>query len=129
LYYHFFSRPVKHKPAVVKIYLIFFFSGQNCPPCLEIIDSLNHLGPPCQVIGLVPREELKSASRLRNLLGVKFELFPLEEFSRFRPNYYPSLFGMNKKGDILFILPGLPGGKTYFSTFLKTFLARAEPIL
>jgi len=84
----------------------------------KIIDSLNHLGPPYKVIGLVPREELKSVNRLRNLLGVQFELFPLEEFSRFRPNYYPALFGMKKKR-YTFYFTWTSWGKDLFLHFFK----------
>ena len=112
-----------------RIYLIFFFSIDNCFPCLSIIETLNNLPSQYKVIGLVPEKEINFEDEVRKITNARFELKSYEGLRKFRPNYYPSLFGVSQKGNILFILPGVPGQDEYLRQFLESFLHKASLIL
>jgi hypothetical protein len=112
-----------------RIYLIFYFSMNNCLPCLEVIETLNQLPDQYKVIGLVPDEELQFEDELRSLTGARFELKSIKRFKKYLPNYAPSLFGINQKEEIFFILPGVPGENVYLRQFLESFLHKAKPLL
>jgi len=109
--------------------LIFYFSINNCYPCLDDIDTLNQLSNQYKIIGLIPEEELLIEEEVRRVTGALFELKSNKKYKKFRPNYSPSLFGINKKGEIFFVLPGVPGENAYLRQFLESFLHKASPLL
>ena len=96
---------------------------------LEFIETLNQLRENYEVIGLVPEEELLVESELREITEAKFELRSLEKFRKFLPNYAPSLFGVDRKGKVFFVLPGVPGGNIYLRQFLDSFMHRAKSLI
>jgi hypothetical protein len=101
----------------------------NCYPCLDVIATLNQLSNQYKIIGLVPEEEMLIEEELRKMTGALFELKSSERYKRYLPNYAPSLFGINQKGEIFFILPGVPGENAYLRQFLESFLRKASPLL
>jgi len=58
---------------------------------------------------LVPEEELLIEEEVRRVTG--------------------ALFGINQKGKIFFVLPGVPGENAYLRQFLESFLHKASPLL
>lgn len=119
----------KAEEGNARIYLIFYFSMKNCLPCLDIIEILNQLPHHYKVIGIVPELELQFEDELRMITSARFELRSLKKFKKYMPTYSPSLFGINQKGEILFILPGVPGENVYFRQFLESFIRRASSLL
>lgn len=112
-----------------RIYLIFFFSIDNCFPCLRIIETLNNLPSQYKVIGLVPEREINFEDEVRKITNARFELKSYKGLKTFKPNYSPSLYGVSQRGEILFILPGVPGQDEYLKQFLESFLHRASLLL
>jgi len=113
-------------PGEPTIYLYFFFSRYHCPVCLEAIEVLNELPSQFVVTGIVPPGEMNKESEFRNATGAAFNLTTYKEsFKRFTPRYAPALFGVSGNGDILFILPGVPGEKEYLYDFLIEFYSRS----
>jgi hypothetical protein len=120
----------KNAPGEPRLYLYFFFSRYHCPVCLETIEVLNELPPQFVVTGIVPAGELNKESEFRNATGAAFKLIPFNEsYRRFTPHYAPALFGVSANGDILFILPGVPGEKIYLYDYLSVFYSRSNEIL
>jgi hypothetical protein len=119
----------KKENETARLYLIFCFSARNCFPCLEIIETLNRLPVEYKVIGLVPEEELKDEEELRKITFARFELRSLGKFKKFQPNYAPTLIGTGKRGEIFFILPGVPGENNYLEIFLESFMHKASSLL
>jgi len=82
------------------------------------------------VTGIVPAGELGKESEFRNATGAAFNLIRYNEsYRRFTPRYAPALFGVSGNGDILFILPGVPGEKKYLYDFLIEFYSRSIEVL
>jgi hypothetical protein len=124
------NQPRINVPGVPPLYLYFFFSRRHCPVCLEAIEVLNELPSQFVVIGIVPAGELEKESEFRNATGAAFNLIIFKEsYRRFTPRYSPALFGVSGNGDILFILPGVPGEKKYLNEFLIDFYSRSIEIL
>lgn len=111
------------------LYLVLFFSVQNCKDCMGGIEILNDLKAPFVVYGLVPPDELKNETHLRSITGAKFKILPGSKFKRFSPIYAPTLYGVSQKGCILFVLPGIPNQKDYLENFLNTLYNKAYPVL
>jgi thiol-disulfide isomerase/thioredoxin len=117
-------------PGEPPLYLYFFFSKNHCPVCLEAIEVLNELPSQFVVTGIVPGGELNKESELRSATGAMFNLVPFKDIHRrFTPRYAPTLFGVSGNGDILFILPGVPGEKKYLNEFLIDFYSRSLEVL
>lgn len=117
-------------PGESPLYLYFFFSRHHCPVCLEAIEVLNALPSQFVVTGIVPPGELNKESEFRSATGAAFNLIPFNEsFRRFTPRYAPALFGISANGEILFVLPGVPGEKNYLYDFLIEFYSRSSEIL
>ena len=89
------------------MYLYFFFSRNNCPPCLKVIDLFNRLQSPFKVFGVVPEEELKEEAVVRQATGAAFQLIDRGKFSGYIPPYTPALVGVSGSGTIFFVLPAV----------------------
>lgn len=112
----------------VPLLLYVFFSKRNCIDCLEIIDALNNLPPQFVVFGIVPEHELKEEKELRRLTGAAFHLLSASNYKKYIPWYTPSILGVSPEGDILFVLPGVPGEKEYLLNFLDSLYGKIYPI-
>lgn len=112
-----------------KILLLFFFSINSCAPCLDIIDVLNNLDARYKVVGIVREKELEFVDELRRITGAKFELKSNKSIKKYSPIYAPTLYGISRKGEILFILPSVPGESNYIKEFLEVLLRRANNLL
>ncbi|NIR04015.1 MAG: hypothetical protein GTN82_01150 [Candidatus Aminicenantes bacterium] len=112
----------------VPLYLYVFFTKRNCIDCLEIIGALNNLPPQFKVFGIVLEHELKDEKELRRLTGAAFPLMSASKYKKYIPWYTPSITGVSPTGDILFVLPGVPGEKEYLSNFLDSLYAKVYPI-
>ena len=110
------------------LHLYVFFSKQNCAPCLEYIKELNALPQEIKVFGVVPDFELKDELILRELTGAKFSLIPNSRFKGFIPIYSPTTVGVSTKGEIYFVLPGVPGEKEYIENFLMNLYYKLQRI-
>jgi hypothetical protein len=105
----------------VHFHLYVFFSKRNCFDCLGYIRELNHLPPEIAVFGIVPENELKDEAGLRELTGAAFPLLGNTGFKDFIPLYSPTTIGVSTRGDIFFIMPGVPNEKEYIEKFLLSF--------
>jgi len=81
------------------------------------------------VTGLVPTRELKDESLLRRISGAEFPLKSGKKFSRYCPNYTPTLLGVSKKGKIYLLMPSIPGTNETLSNSLVNFYKKVYPIL
>ncbi|MGD2085962.1 MAG: hypothetical protein PVH61_07250 [Candidatus Aminicenantes bacterium] len=111
------------------LFLILYFSIQNCKECLGMIEILNQLNAPFVVYGIVPPNELKNEQELRRNTGAAFRLLPYDKFNLYAPIYAPTLMGVSKKGHIHFIIPGLPDQAENLENFIITFYNKAYPLL
>jgi hypothetical protein len=109
--------------------LYLFFSKNNCSDCLEIIEVLNTLPKQFNVCGIVPDDELSQEKQLREKSGALFPLIGARSYTKFSPNYWPTLIGTSKSSKILFLLPGVPNEKKYLEEFLNSFFDRVYPLL
>ncbi len=112
----------------VPLFLYVFFSKRNCKDCLEIIQALNNLPPHFIVSGVVPDRELTEEKVLRDKTGATFPLMGAKKYKKFVPWYMPGVIGVSPGGDILFVLPVVPGVKTYLKNFLDSLYERLYPI-
>lgn len=112
----------------VPVSLYVFFSKKDCTSCFEVIEILNDLPSQFVVTGLVPEEELKDETGLRNKTGATFPLKSDKSFRKYRPWYTPTIIGVSPKGIILFKIPGVPGEKEYIEKFLDSLYSRIYPI-
>ena len=113
----------------VPLYLFLFFSKNNCPPCLEIIEVLNSLPKQFKVTGIVPEHELKIEKEIRDQTGAAFKLIGVKNYMKYATLYTPSLIGVSGKGKIYFVIPGVPGEKEYLKEFLESFYTKAYLLL
>ncbi len=124
------NQPRINAPGEPPLYLYLFFSRRHCSVCLEAIEVLNELPPQFVVTGIVPAGELNNEVDFRNTTGATFDLVIFKEsYRRFTPHYAPAIFGVKGNGDILFILPGVPGEKKYLYDFLSEFYSRSIEVL
>ena len=105
----------------IHFHLYVFFSKKNCYDCLGYIKELNHLPPEIAVFGVVPEDELKDKKNLKELTGAEFPLLGNSRFKNFIPLYSPATIGVSTKGDIFFVMPGVPDEKEYIEKFLLSF--------
>lgn len=118
----------KDENGSVAMYLFVFFSKRNCRDCLEYIEALNHLPPEFNVIGVVSKAELENEKELRSLTKAAFPLISNPKFKKFIPLYSPTTVGVSPKGNILFVLPGVPGEKEYLTNFLFSLYTKLMPL-
>lgn len=111
----------------VPLFLYVFLTKRNCLDCLEFIEVLNDLPPHFVVSGIVPEEELKDEKELRRITGAAFPLMVVKS-KKYTPRYTPSVVGVSPAGDILFVLPGVPGEKSYLKNFLDSLYIKLYPI-
>lgn len=112
----------------VTVSLYLFFSKNNCVDCLEVIRVLNNLPPQFKVFGIVPEGQLKNEEELRYLTGAAFPLMSPAKYRKHIPWYTPSIVGVSPKGDIAFVLPGVPGEKEYLRKFLESLYGKLYPL-
>lgn len=113
----------------VPLLLYVFFRKNNCRDCLEIIETLNGLPPHFSVFGVVPENQLKDEKELRALTGAAFPLISTSMYKKHIPFYSPAIVGVSPvKGNIIFTLPGVPGGKVYLEDFLESLYRKLYPI-
>ncbi|NIN20888.1 MAG: hypothetical protein GTN82_23350 [Candidatus Aminicenantes bacterium] len=117
------------KEVEVTLFLYVFFTKRNCIDCLEIMDALNNLPPQFVVFGIVPERELKDEKELRRKTGAAFPLVSAVKYKKYIPWYTPTIIGVSPKGDIIFVLPGVPGEKEYLLNFLDSLYMKVYPIL
>ena len=126
---HFPIPPTNDSQVDNPLYLLLFFSIENCKDCLGVIDVLNRISAPFIVYGIVPGKELKKENQLRKVTGAAFELISAERFKRYAPLYAPTLMGVSQKGRIFFIIPGVPNQKINLENFLINFYNKAYALL
>jgi len=116
----------EHKKSDVEVPLLLylFFSKRNCADCFEFIQVLNQLPPQFKVFGIVPEDELKEEQELRYLTGAAFPLMGPAKYKKHIPWYTPTIVGVSPYGDIIFVLPGVPGEKEYLKKFLDSMYSR-----
>lgn len=113
----------------VPLFLYVFFKKNNCVDCMGFIEVLNNLPAQFIVTGIVHENELKNEMELRQKSGAKFPLISSEKYKKFMPWYSPATIGVSPYGNILFVLPGVPGEKEYLKIFLNSLYAKLYPIL
>lgn len=109
--------------------LALFFSEGNCKDCLEIIQTLSKLPPEFQVVGIVPDRELTKEERLRNITGATFPIYRFSDYKKFTPIYWPSLMGIDSKGNVHFVIPSIPLTKQFLEGFLSGYYAKTISLL
>lgn len=118
----------KNADAEVPLSLYVFFSKQNCTDCLDIIDVLNELPPHMTVLGLVPDHELKDETELREKTGAAFPLVSDFKYKKYIPWFSPAIVGVSPQGDVVFVLPGVPGEKEYLQKFIDSLYEKLYPL-
>ena len=74
--------------------------------------------------------KFESEKELRSATGAAFKLIQFNDtYKKFNPHYAPTIFGVSSKGNILFILPGVPGQKEYLYNFLVEFYGKSIELL
>ena len=96
---------------------------------MEIVEVLNRLQEPFVVIGVVSDLELKDEALLRKKTGVKFPLVSNSKYKMYIPRYSPAIVGTSQKGEIFFVMPGVPGEKEYIENFLYGLYYKLLPYL
>ena len=113
----------------VPLFLYVFFSKRNCIDCMEFIEVLNNLPSHFKVVGIVPENELKDEKELRSTTGAAFPLMSSSKYRKYVPWYTPTIVGVSPtKGNIIFILPGVPGEKAYLENFLDSLYDKLYPV-
>lgn len=108
-------------------YLILFFSKKNCPPCVQqAISSLNYLPQNVKVFGVIKDEETQFIDYMKSQFDIKFPVKTIKNWKKFRPNYAPTLYGVDSKGRIFFVLPCVGLEESYFHSYLDEFLRKAS---
>lgn len=113
-----------------KLLLLVFFSRNNCRDCLGIIDVLNNM-PSSQFIvrGVIPDKELENIEEVRTITNAVFPIQGEKKFKNFTPKYSPAIVGASVKGDLFFILPGVPGGRDCTEMFLYSLYYKLQNYL
>ena len=111
----------------VHLYLYVFFSKNNCIDCFEVIGVLNNLPPHFRVFGVVPEDQLKEEKELRRITTATFPLLSPAKYKKHIPWCTPTIIGVSPKGNIVFILPGVPGEKEYLQDFLESLYTKLYP--
>lgn len=119
---------IRSRDTQIPLFLYVFFTKKNCRDCMEFIEVLNELPPQYIVTGIVPESELKEETELRSITRAAFPLESLGKYKKYIPWYAPGTVGVSYKGDILFVLPGVPGEKEYLETFLDSLYGKLYPI-
>lgn len=123
------SEEMKNTKVEIPIFIYVFLSKQDCTDCMEMIETLNGLPGHFVVIGIVNEHDLADEVDLRIHTGVAFPLISSAKYKKYAPWYSPSIIGTTSYGDILFILPGVPGGKKYIIDYLEAIYRKTYPIL
>lgn len=125
--------PVKHfgedPNEEVQLNIILFFSVNNCPPCLKVIDFLNKLSDKIRVVGIIPEKEMPILNEIRKTTGAVFPIYSFKRWKRYRPIYAPTLFGVGPDGIIYFMLPCVGLEEFYLSMYLDEFMRKAQFLL
>ncbi|HLP46329.1 MAG TPA: hypothetical protein VK469_10295 [Candidatus Kapabacteria bacterium] len=120
---------IKNLNVEKSLILYVFFSKNNCPDCLEIINVLNNLPHHFAVFGIVPENELKEEKELRGITKAAFPLISVSGYRKYVPSYAPAIVGVSPvNGDIFFTLPGVPGEKEYLGNFLESLYVKLYPV-
>lgn len=122
------SKYIDEKPQK-GINLFFFFSMNNCVPCLGAIETLNSLRGKYKILGVIPMKEFAYMKEVRLATNAEFDIIGNAAFSKYKPNYLPTLIGVNNRGDILFVIPGVPGESEYLKELIEEFVRRADSML
>jgi len=81
----------------VRLNLVLFFSRKNCPPCVQqVVNFLNQPPENVRVIGIVKEEELNFLNEIKAMTGAKFPIKTLKKWKKYRPNYAPTLYGVDE---------------------------------
>jgi hypothetical protein len=103
------------------LFLYLFFHSHDCPTCLQIIQVLNALPSHFRITGVVPEDEFVNKKLIRQMTGVTFPLVSASPYKRFRSPITPVMLGVNKRGQVLFVLPAIPDQEDYLLDFLESF--------
>jgi hypothetical protein len=113
----------------VKLNLILYFSMNNCPPCLKVIDFLKEPSDGIRVVGIVPEKEIPLLNEIRQTTGADFPIYSVKRWKRYRPIYAPTLFGVGPDGIIYFMLPCVGLEEIYLREYLAEFMRKAHYLL
>lgn len=120
----------EHNEAQVPLHLVLFFSKKNCLDCMQMIRVLNEMKDPFFVTGIVPDDELDEIEQLRDRTKALFPLYPLtRKYHKLMPIMWPSLYGVSRKGAVLFILPGVPGVEGFLQKYLNNLFVSSKGVL
>jgi hypothetical protein len=111
------------------LYLYFFFSNEDAPGALQIIQHLNGLPTHFKVVGVVPDQEMESESQLRRKTGATFPIKKMSLYQRYKPFHTPTLYGVSERGRIYFIQPVSTTEIACLKRFLYTFYQDIYPAL
>lgn len=97
---------------------------------MKMIHVLNDLSLPFIVKGIVPKEEIKNIEELRSVTSANFSIEPISrKYLKLTPIMWPALYGVSKKGLVLFIMPGFPGLEKELKNLIEHFYLKAKLIL
>lgn len=113
----------------VELNLIIFFSMNNCPPCLKVIDYLNKPPDGIRVVGIVPEKEIQLLNKIRQNTAADFPIYSVKKWKRYIPVYAPTLFGVGPEGIIYFMLPCVGLEEIYLHEYLAEFMRKAHYLL
>jgi thioredoxin-related protein len=111
------------------LYLFIFFSKGTCSPCLDFIRVLNRIQDQFPVIGIIPDREYSEKELVARITGAQFPIESVRKYRKYAPTYNPTLYGVTKKGRILFALPGVEGEGEYLESFLLEIKRKAYILL
>ena len=104
--------------------LLFFFSSQSCPSCMDVAEELSFLAKGIAILGVIDKRDESALEELR-----KRYLFPIclmdDGLKPYRPILSPSIVAVDRKGRILMILPGLSGQGDYIQRILWELSAKS----
>lgn len=111
-------------------YLVLFFSRNNCSPCVQqAANSLNDLPENIMVLGVVKDEEIQFVDYIKRQMGIKFPVKTIKNWNKFRPNYGPTLYGVDAEGKVFLVLPCIGLEENYLPSYLDEFLRKAGHLL
>lgn len=103
---------------------IFFFSPNNCVPCLDVSRKVNEISVSVPVVGVVADCYDDELENLKT--KYVFPIMPLsDKFKDFVPLLSPALVAVDKKFRVLMVLPGLSGQDEYIEKIVWELAAKA----
>lgn len=104
--------------------LLFFFSIQSCPPCMEISHIFGEKVYGIPVIGVLSKSDENELERIKAISAFPVVLMS-KKYRDYQPLLSPSLVAVDRFGRVLMILPGLPGQNEYLDKLLLSLVPKA----